>query len=80
MESCGICYPYPNEFKGMTECIKPHAHNDFHVFRTENGGLIAWEDDDQCGCGCWDDWEKGDGLVCTKYWQVNENFEHIEFT
>lgn len=77
-EQCGICYPYPNEFRGDTACIKTLAHNDFHVFRRDDGQLIAWQDDYGCCCGCWDEWEQFGGNVCTLYWPVNEKFEHIE--
>ncbi len=50
-------------------CLKPYAHNDHHVFRTPEGKLIAWQDDDECQCGCWDDIEH-DTNVCKIYWEV----------
>lgn len=59
-----------SEFNDITGCLKPSAHNDHHVCRTSDGRLMAWEDDYECNCGCWDD-EEYDS-VCRVYWEVKE--------
>lgn len=50
-------------------CLKPAGHFDHHVFRNENGNLIAWEYDAECNCGCWDTVEE-DNEQCMTYWEV----------
>lgn len=67
-KTCGVLYSDDN-IKDEHGCLKPHAHNDHHVFRAEDGRLIAWEDDYGCICGCWDDYEK-DPNVCRLQWEV----------
>lgn len=39
MDKCGILYTR-NEFKDHDGCIKPDAHNDFHVCRLPNGTIL----------------------------------------
>lgn len=51
-------------------CLKPSGHFDHHVFRTDEGQLVAWQDDEECTCGCWDDIEH-DSRVCMLAWNVN---------
>lgn len=68
-ERCNIIFP-ENDFKDTDGCLKRNGHNDHHVCRTPDGKLIAWEDDYECNCGCWDDYELGDSRVCMLYWEV----------
>lgn len=70
VDLCGTLF-HRNDFKDESGCLKPNGHNDFHVCKTDKGKLIAWEDDYDCNCGCWDDYEKGDGEVCMLYWEVD---------
>lgn len=68
---CGIMSrDYLSGHKDINGCLKPHAHNDAHVFRDQNGKLVKWEDDYNCTCGCWDEYDKGDPDVCIIYCEV----------
>lgn len=69
-KTCGILYPN-HEFKDNDGCLKSDAHNNHHIFKNQNGDLIAWEDDYSCTCGCWDEWEFNSGQVCINYKKVN---------
>ncbi len=73
-EKINVCstHFHKNDFKDVSGCLKPNGHNDFHVCRTDNGTLMAWEDDYECKCGCWDDYEEGDDEVCMVYWNVEK--------
>ena len=64
-ERCGILFDggYHKDEEG---CIKPHAHNDAHVFKDQKGNYIQWEDDYDCNCGCWDDADP-----CLKYSKID---------
>lgn len=65
-KACGILYP-GDEFKDHDGCIKPHAHNNAHVFNLPDGRQVEWEDDYSCKCGCWDEWEDSGEQVCLVY-------------
>lgn len=68
---CGILAPiHLNGHIDNDGCIKKCGHNDNHIFKDQNGKLISWEDDYSCGCGCWDDYEKGDNESCIVYYEV----------
>lgn len=64
-DTCGIIFS-GDEFKDVSGCLKPNAHNNAHVCRIESGELMEWEDDYECKCGCWDDYEN-DQEVCIIY-------------
>lgn len=68
METCGTIFSR-KDFIDDSGCLKPNGHNDFHVCRTESGELMAWQDDEDCTCGCWDD-EDDLNNVCKVYWRV----------
>lgn len=68
MDLCSILFP-SNDFEDDSGCLKPSGHFDHHVCRTIDGKLMAWQDDDECICGCWDDIEN-DPNVCMVYWEV----------
>lgn len=57
-----------NEHKDNDRCIKPDGHNDYHVFKSEKGKMIAWEYDYTCDREC-DCWEKGG--ECYLIWEIN---------
>ncbi len=63
---CGYSASEPYDESG---CLKPDGHFDHHVFMSDDGKLIAWEDDEECTCGCWDNIEH-DTRVCMVYWEV----------
>jgi hypothetical protein len=69
VEPCGIMFGR-NDFGDVTGCLKPYAHNDFHICKTRDGRFMAWEDDYKCTCGCWNE-EYND--VCRIYWEVDKN-------
>lgn len=76
MGKCGIIFPY-SDYHDEEGCLKQECHiDDSHVFKNEKGELIAWQDDTECNCGCWNDYErKGD--VCVVYrvvLSINEKF------
>lgn len=58
---CGIIFPR-NDISDVTGCLKLEAHNDAHVCQSSDGNYYEWEDDYNCTCGCWDEFEKTDGL------------------
>lgn len=58
-----------DDFADTTGCLRPAGHLDAHICRTSGGGLVAWENDESCDCGCWQD---DDGNVCIVYWPVSE--------
>jgi hypothetical protein len=64
--ACSCLFTY-NDFRDISGCLKPHAHNDAHVCENDKGEYIEWEDDYSCKCGCWDDYEAGDSRVCIVY-------------
>lgn len=73
-ETCGIIVPRRREILGchresddLPVCICPRNHFGPHVFRTQDGQLIAWEDDHECGC-C----EPGEDERCYLYWNIDE--------
>ncbi len=68
------------DFKDVSGCLKPYAHNDFHVCKTDKGIFMAWEDDYNCKCGCWDEYEDGDNEVCMLYWQVDDRYSLTNIT
>lgn len=68
MSECAIIFPRKNDIDDVSGCLKPEGHNDHHVCKNRNGELIAWQDDFECTCGCWDD---DDGRPCGIYWKVN---------
>jgi len=70
VDLCGALF-HRNDFRDESGCLKPNGHNDFHVCKTDKGKMMAWEDDYDCNCGCWDDYEKGDSEVCIVYWEVD---------
>jgi hypothetical protein len=70
---CGILFPYLHDVKDANGCIKPHAHNDAHVFKTEDGEYCEWQDDYTCTCGCWDEWEQYGEPVCCVYTILSTN-------
>jgi hypothetical protein len=65
---CDTIFPWA-DFKDISGCLKPHGHNDEHVCRTNKGELMAWQDDYECTCGCW---EEDDGHPCMIYWKVDD--------
>lgn len=74
---CGIIAPRQEEMTGyddarsrsLASCILEGVHGwGPHVFRTPEGGLIAWEDDNDCGC-C----EPDEDDRCTVYWDIKES-------
>lgn len=67
---CSVLYPH-SEFNDSHGCIKPYAHNDAHIFLTDDGRKIQWEDDYKCDCGCWNDFDEGDGDVCIIYSEID---------
>lgn len=67
-EICHIHFPR-SDFNDASGCLKSEAHNDHHICRTDKGALMAWEDDYDCDCGCWDD-EDDLNDVCRVYWEV----------
>jgi hypothetical protein len=73
-EKCSILFPYPNDHKDVTGCLHEHHNDGIHVFRNSLGQLIAWHEDENCNCGCWDTYED-DGLSCLIQWEVEEIFK-----
>jgi len=69
MPKCNCLFP-GDEIKDESGCIKEEAHNDFHICIDVNGQKWRWEDDYECDCGCWDDYEKGDCNVCQVYGKI----------
>jgi len=67
VEVCGTLFGR-RDFVDVSGCLKPSCHNDFHVCRTADGRLMAWHDDEECTCGCWD--EDDFSSVCRVYWEV----------
>lgn len=65
---CGSIFTR-TDFEDISGCLKPNGHNDYHVCKTKDGDFVAWEDDYNCKCGCWDDYEN-DEEVCMVYWKV----------
>jgi hypothetical protein len=65
-ERCHINFP-ANDFNDVSGCLKKYAHNDAHICLTNKGEYMEWEDDYECKCGCWDEWEAGDSRVCMVY-------------
>lgn len=58
------------QYKDINGCLKPESHNDAHVFKTQDGKLIKWEDDYSCKCGCWDDYDEHDSEACVVFQEV----------
>ncbi len=66
-ETCGTIFP-GKDFKDDSGCLKQSGHNDHHVCKTPDERLMAWEDDYDCTCGCW---QEDDGDPCMVYWKVD---------
>lgn len=68
METCGIISDIV-WIGDKTGCIKPEGHNDEHICLGSDGKYYCWEDDYNCTCGCWDEWEESSGMegVCKVY-------------
>lgn len=69
MGVCGILFQ-GHEFTDTNGCIKPDAHNDFHVCLTDEGKNMAWQDDYDCKCGCWENYDNAPDEVCKIYWEI----------
>ena len=76
METCGIIFPY-NDLQDNNGCLKQDNHYDSHVFKNNDGKLIAWQDDGECNCGCWDEYENGTSDVCKVYREVKSISEEF---
>lgn len=74
-KSCGILFLREHSHVDNHGCLKPHAHNDSHIFLDHAGRFIEWEDDYACKCGCWDDYDKGDPNVCGVYQDITQVIE-----
>jgi len=70
----GKCYTlFPRrEVKDEHGCLKDEGHNDAHVCRNSDGKLIEWEEDYECDCGCWDEWEDDGDAPCIIYSEVDK--------
>lgn len=75
MAKCAIIATRQDEIIGwrkdgyLAECILEGVHGwGPHVFRTPEGLLYAWEDDNECGC-C----EPDEDDRCTIYWEIEES-------
>jgi hypothetical protein len=65
-------------YKDETGCIKPHAHNDSHIFIDKNGYYIEWEDDYNCTCGCWEEYDSSNTCKILKNLGKMDNETLIE--
>lgn len=69
---CSILFP-ADDFTDVSGCLKKSAHNNAHICKTNKGEYMEWEDDYDCKCGCWDEWEEfGGGTVCMTYGVVGQ--------
>ena len=69
-ETCGALFT-KHDFTDVSGCLKKYAHNDAHICKTDKGEYMEWEDDYDCKCGCWDDYEN-DPEVCMVYSVVGQ--------
>lgn len=70
MRKCGIiAHGFEPAFADENGCHKEEGHHDHHECVTTDGRKIAWEDDYNCNCGCWDDYDN-DPDVCKIYWEI----------
>lgn len=68
---CGTIFTRINDFEDHSGCLKPSGHYGAHVCRTKQGGLMQWEDDYECTCGCWDDEDDFENC-CKTYSPITE--------
>lgn len=55
MNVCHTLHPRQNDVDDSSGCLKKSGHNDPHICITKEGDYVEWQDDYNCGCGCWDD-------------------------
>ena len=58
-----ICHAiFPNkEIDDNQGCINTNCNGN-HICIDVNGIKWTWKQDDECTCGCWDEWDNSDGL------------------
>ena len=73
---CTILFP-SDDFDDVSGCLKEECHNDSHVCKDKYGILYEWEDDYGCQCGCWDEWERSNGMShpCMIYSKITDKYE-----
>jgi hypothetical protein len=70
--TCGIIFIGDSLTHDNNGCLRQKNNHKVHIFKDKrNGKLIAWEEDFECKCGCWDKYDKGDPDVCCLYWDID---------